>query len=89
MTIGPVVSGATGKRSIAIEILGLPLAVSLESARPYDVSAGRRLLARALPELGTAGDVLANRGFGKMASRNGLNLRLHADARALHRSLES
>jgi transposase len=69
------------KRSIAIEILGLPLAVSVESARPHDVSAGRRLLARALPELGTVRDVLADRGYrglGKMAARNGLNLHIKA-----------
>ena len=69
------------KRSIAIEILGLPLAVSVESARPHDVSAGRRLLARALPELGTVQDVIADRGYrglGKMAAKNGLGLKIKA-----------
>jgi transposase len=69
------------KRSIAIEILGLPLAVSVESARPHDVSAGRRLLATALPKLGTVQDVIADRGYrgmGKMAANNGLNLRIKA-----------
>jgi putative transposase len=69
------------KRSIAIEILGLPLAVSVESARPHDVSAGRRLLATTVPELGTVQDVIADRGYrglGKMAANNGLNLRIKA-----------
>jgi transposase len=69
------------KRSIAIDILGLPLAVSVESARPHDVSAGRRLLAKALPELKTVQDVLADRGYrglGKLAAKNGLNLSIKA-----------
>jgi hypothetical protein len=59
----------------------LPLAVSVESARPHDVSAGRRLLATALPKLGTVQDVIADRGYrgmGKMAANNGLNLRIKA-----------
>jgi hypothetical protein len=30
------------KRTILIEILGLPLAVSVESAKPHDVQSGRR-----------------------------------------------
>jgi hypothetical protein len=40
-----------------IEIL--PLAVSVESARPHDLSAGSRLLAMALPKLGTVQGVIA------------------------------
>src|SRR6266508_2882740 len=39
------------KRSILIEILGLPLAVRVDSARPHDVSVGRDLLADHLPGL--------------------------------------
>lgn len=37
-TIGP-------KRSILIEILGLPLAVRVDPAKPHDVRVGRELLA--------------------------------------------
>jgi putative transposase len=50
MIDGQTVRGGRGgrtngaKRSVVIEILGLPLALSVESARPHDVSAGRRLL---------------------------------------------
>ena len=65
------------KRSIAIEIPGLPLAVSVESARPHDVSAGRRLLANTLPALGTVQAVVADRGYrglAKMASRTRVKL---------------
>lgn len=60
------------KRSVVIDILGLPLAVSVESARPHDVSAGRRLLDTTLPALGTVKAVVADRGYrglAKMANR--------------------
>ena len=63
------------KRSIVIEILGLPLAVSVESARPHDVSAGRRLLDTTLPALGTVKAIVADRGYrglGKMAAKRQL-----------------
>lgn len=69
------------KRSIAIEILGLPLAVSVESARPHDVSAGRRLLAGTLPTLGTVQAVVADRGYrglGKMANKAKVKLDIKA-----------
>ncbi len=49
------------KRSVVIDILGLPLAVSLELARPHEVSAGRRLLDTTLPALGTVKAVVADR----------------------------
>ena len=48
------------------------------------MSAGRRLLARALPELGTVRDVLADRGYrglGKMATKSGLNLQIKAPSK--------
>lgn len=73
------------KRSVVIEILGLPLAVSVESARPHDVSAGRRLLDATLPALGTVQAVVADRGYrglGKMAARNGVKLEIKVPPRA-------
>jgi transposase len=69
------------KRSIVIEILGLPLAVSVESARPHDVSAGRRLLDTTLPALGTVKAIVADRayrGLGKMAAKRQINLDIKA-----------
>jgi putative transposase len=67
------------KRSIVIEILGLPLAVSVESARPHDVSAGRRLLGSTQPALGTVKAIVADRGYkglGKMASKAQVKLEI-------------
>ncbi|MBA2718804.1 MAG: transposase [Chloroflexi bacterium] len=64
------------KRSIVIEILGLPLAVSVESARPHDVSAGRRLLDTTLPALGTVKAIVSDRGYrglDKMAASKGVS----------------
>ena len=72
------------KRSVVIEILGLPLAVSVESARPHDVSAGRRLLDATLPALGTVQAVVADRGYrglGKMAAKKGVKLDIKAPPR--------
>ena len=69
------------KRSIAIEILGLPLAVRVDSARPHDVSAGRELLADTLPALGTVRAVVADRGYrglARMAARNRIALDIKA-----------
>jgi len=69
------------KRSIVIEILGLPLAVSVESARPHDVSAGRRLLDTTLPALGTVKAIVADRGYrglNKMAMKKGVKLDIKA-----------
>lgn len=69
------------KRSVVIDILGLPLAVSVESARPHDVKAGRRLLDATLPALGTVQAVVADRGYrglGKMAAKNGIRLDIKA-----------
>ena len=69
------------KRSIVIEILGLPLAISVESARPHDVSAGRRLLDSTLPSLGTVKAIVADRGYRglrKMAARKQIRLDIKA-----------
>lgn len=69
------------KRSVVIDILGLPLAVSVESARPHDVSAGRRLLDATLPALGTVKAVVADRGYRglrKMTAKNGIRLDIKA-----------
>jgi transposase len=65
------------KRSIVIEILGLPLAVRVDSAKPHDVRSGRELLAKTLPELGTVKAIVADRGYKgliKMAAKQGLVL---------------
>jgi transposase len=58
--------GRTGgaKRSILVEILGLPLAVRVDPARPHDVRAGRELLADRLPELPRVRAVVADRAYG-------------------------
>ena len=64
-----------------IEILGLPLAVSVESARPHDVSAGRRLLDTTLPALGTVKSIVADRGYrgpAKIAAKKGVQLDIKA-----------
>ncbi len=39
------------KRTLLVEILGLPVAAHAESAKPHDVTAGRGLLSEALPAL--------------------------------------
>jgi transposase len=69
------------KRSIVIEILGLPLAVQVESARPHDVSAGRRLLDGTLDDLGSVKAIVADRGYrglAKMAAKRKINLDIKA-----------
>jgi hypothetical protein len=69
------------KRSIVIEILGLPLAVQVDSAKPHDVHSGRELLARMLPELGTVRAIAADRGhkgLNKMAAKKGVKLEIKA-----------
>jgi len=51
------------KRSILVEILGLPVAAHVDSARPHDVRAGRELLHEALPNLPRVHAVLGDRGY--------------------------
>jgi len=69
------------KRSILIEILGLPLAVRVDSARPHDVSVGRDLLADHLPGLPLIQAIVADRGYrglAKLASRKHVKLEIKA-----------
>jgi transposase len=69
------------KRTILIEILGLPLAVSVESAKPHDVQSARKSLKAQLdpkhPALPGLQAIVADRGYGGLASlaaSHGLNL---------------
>ncbi|MGH2468342.1 MAG: IS5 family transposase [Candidatus Limnocylindrales bacterium] len=55
------------KRTIAVEITGLPIAVGIASARPHDVAEGRRLLKASLPELPRLAAVVADRGYRGLA----------------------
>jgi len=69
------------KRSIVIEILGLPLAVQVGSAKPHDVRSGRELLAKTLPEPRTVKAIVADRGcrgLNKMAAKKGVKLDIKA-----------
>ena len=51
------------KRRVLVEILGLPIAARVESAKPHDVSEGRKLIHEVPPNLPTVRDVLADRGY--------------------------
>jgi transposase len=65
------------KRSILIEILGLPLAVRVDSAKPHDVRSGRLLLNDHLGELQRVQAIVADRGYtalDKLAARRHLAL---------------
>ena len=72
------------KRTILIEILGLPLAVSVESAKPHDVQSARRILKEQLdaplaqqPKLPGLKAIVADRGYtGLAALANGHGLAL-------------
>jgi putative transposase len=60
------------KRSILIEILGLPLAVQVDSAKPHDVQAARAFLAPQLdanhPTLPGLKAIVADRGYTGLAA---------------------
>lgn len=56
------------KRSILIEILGLPLAVRVDPAKPHDVRVGRELIADHLAELPDVRAIVADRGYRGLAS---------------------
>jgi len=69
------------KRTILIEILGLPLAVSVESAKPHDVQSARKFLREQLdpkhPALPGLQAIVADRGYAglaALAASHGLNL---------------
>ena len=69
------------KRSIVIEILGLPLAVQVDSAKPHDVRSGRELLTKTLPALGSVRAIVADRGYkglNKLAAKQGVVLDIKA-----------
>ena len=69
------------KRSILIEILGLPVGVRVDPAKPHDVKSGRELLDEKLPEIPNLAAIVADRGYrgpAKLASRNGLRLDIKA-----------
>jgi putative transposase len=65
------------KRTILVEILGLPVAAAACSARPHDVVAGRELLRDRLPDLPSVRAVVgdrAYRGLAALAERKSLAL---------------
>ena len=69
------------KRTILVEILGLPLAAGSVSAGPHDVQAARELLPEpldALPRLDVIIGDRAYRGLRAMAARRGLKLDVKA-----------
>lgn len=49
------------KRTLLVEILGLPGAAQAGSARPHDVAAARELLRDRLPELGRVRAIVGDR----------------------------
>jgi hypothetical protein len=69
------------KRTLLIEILGLPLAARADSARPHDVVAARELLRDRLPDLPSVRAIVgdrAYRGLAALAERKHLALDIKA-----------
>ncbi len=69
------------KRTLLVEILGLPVAADACSARPHDVVAGRELLREridTLPRLAAIVGDRAYRGLERLAARKGLALDIKA-----------
>jgi putative transposase len=69
------------KRSLLVEILGLPVAAHAVSARPHDVSAARELLGEHLPDLPRLRAVVgdrAYRGLTRLAKRKRVTLDIKA-----------
>lgn len=62
---GRVQRGA--KRSMLVDILGLPVAVKVTSSRPHDSTVGRELLDEVLPELPSVRAVLVDRDYRALA----------------------
>ena len=65
------------KRTILVDILGLPFACRVDPARPHDVASARLLLADELPALPRLRALVADRGYrglAKLAARRGLAL---------------
>src|SRR5664280_1027956 len=57
------------KRAIAVDYLGLPVAVAVAGARTHDVRAARELLARLVPTAARLVTVMGDRGFGVWPGR--------------------
>ena len=69
------------KRTLLVEILGLPIAAHAGSARPHDVIAARELLREQLPDLTRLSAIVgdrAYRGLTRLAARKGLELDIKA-----------
>lgn len=69
------------KRTILVEILGLPLSARADPARPHDVRAGRDLLHDSLAGLPRVRVIVADRGYRglrNLASRRNLRLDIKA-----------
>jgi transposase len=74
------------KRTLLVEILGLPVAAAACSARPHDVVAGRELLRERLPDLGRLQAIVgdrAYRGLARLAERKHLALDIKAPPRGV------
>ena len=69
------------KRTLLVEILGLPVAAEAGSARPHDVTSARELLRHELPGLSRVRAVVgarAYRGLARLAERKGVRLDIKA-----------
>ena len=69
------------KRTVLVEILGLPVCARADPARPHDVAIGRELLRDRLPELARLRAIVgdrAYRGLAKLAERRHLALDIKA-----------
>ncbi|MBA2701218.1 MAG: IS5 family transposase [Chloroflexi bacterium] len=69
------------KRTLLVEILGLPLAAAAGSARPHDVAAGRELLRERMDELPRLAAIVGDRAYrgpAKLAARKGIRLEVKA-----------
>lgn len=69
------------KRTILVEILGLPVCARADPAKPHDVRAGRELLRDSLDGLPRVGAIVADRGYRGLrglAERRGLHLDIKA-----------
>ncbi len=76
------------KRTILVDILGLPFACRVDPARPHDVASARLLLTDELPALPRLRAVVADRayrGLGRLAAKRGLALDIKAPPKGLSR----
>ncbi|MCV0403889.1 MAG: transposase [Chloroflexi bacterium] len=69
------------KRTILVEILGLPIGVRVDGAKPHDVRVGRELLREHLADFPRLQAIVADRGYkglAKLAARKQLKLDIKA-----------